>query len=138
MSESGSSWSLCTPSLVSTGGGGKGCGSAAGKVGSRGSCMVSGAEVDGVEVVSSGVSLGSDGKASEGVGMGVALGAWGVPVCGETLVPGGACGAGRCEPGGAVGSGVTGRTCSGIGWLRSVPGGRVASCCVGLAGGGVG
>src|SRR5687767_12823806 len=100
--------------------------------------MLSAALVDGVEVASAGVSPGAGGVTSDGVGVGVALGVWGVSDCGETLVPGGASGAGRCEPGGAVGSGVTGRTCSGIGWLRSVPGGRVASCCAGLAGGGVG
>src|SRR5437868_15496826 len=50
------------------------------------------------------------------------------------LVPGGASGDGCCDPGGAVGFCV-GRACSGTGWLRSVPGGRVASCCVGFTGG---
>ncbi len=54
--------------------------------------------------------------------------------CGETFVPGGACGEDRCVPGGAVGSCVIGRACSGTGWRSCVMGGRVASLCAGLLG----
>src|SRR5215213_880507 len=103
-----------------------GFGAASGKTGSRGSSPRS--TVDGVGVgagvVASGVAVsgvvtsgvGPSGEGSESVvGMGLAAGVWGVPVAGVLLVPGGACGAGRCEPGGAVGSCVTGRACSGTG-----------------------
>src|SRR3954469_8730232 len=124
--------SLDTPSLVKSGSGGTGRGVDGGKIGScGGSCP---ALVVGCWVVSDG---GFTGSTCEGVGTGDADGA-GVPDCGVTLVPGGACGAGRSEPGGAVGFCVVGLACSGTGWLRSCPGGRVASCCVGFTGEGEG
>lgn len=59
----------------------------------------------------------------------VVPGAAGSVFCGVSVVPGTACGAGRAVPGGAVGSCVDGRACSGVGCRCSVPGGRVASRC---------
>src|SRR2546421_11229744 len=53
-------------------------------------------------------------------------------ICGSVFTLGGDCGAGRSVPGVAVGLDEFGRACSGTDCRRSVPGGRVASCCAGL------
>ena len=112
---------LMTPTRSSDGRGGTGRGCTEGKFGSGIFCS-------GV-VVS--VCDGSFGFTAVGAGLGAVV-AGGVVAVGD-CVPGGFCGAGCCVLGGVCGfAGGFGRAVGGTVCCCSVPGGRVASVCVGV------
>ena len=111
---------LMTPTRSSEGSGGTGRGCTAGKFGSGTPCS-GGVSVCGCSV----------GETAVGAGLGAVV-AGGVVVVGD-CVPGGFCGAGCCVLGGVCGfAGGFGRAVGGTVCCCSVPGGRVASVCVGV------
>src|SRR2546423_9664037 len=111
---------LITPTRSSEGSGGTGRGCTAGKFGSSTPCS-GGVSVCGCSV----------GETAVGAGLGAVV-AGGVVVVGD-CVPGGFCGAGCCVLGGVCGfAGGFGRAVGGTVCCCSVPGGRVASVCVGV------
>jgi len=118
-----------TPILAREGSGGTGRGCSVTKFGSRKPCSTFSGKAGEGEGDNSGLVAGVSGVGC--VAGCVAGGTIDGEALGVASLPGGVCGDGRCVPGGAFVSVVTGRVGRAGGWRCSVPGGRVASRCVG-------